>query len=95
MQVNKVKEGRKLTSIKFEHEYYLANLMIVNKCLGIPLKKAKELCNHKLGEVIQIDPPLPIVSDLDLDELIDKLDEYGIIISISISSNNHSKTLSK
>lgn len=86
MVVNKIKEGRKLTSIKFEHEYYLANLMIVNKCLGIPLKQAKSICKHKLGEEIILNPPLPIISDLALDDLIEKLDEYGIVISISISS---------
>ena len=86
MVVNKIKDGRKLTSIKFEHEYYLANLMIVTKCLGIPLKQAKSICHHKLGEEIILDPPIPIVSDLALDDLIEKLDEYGVVISISISS---------
>lgn len=86
MVVNKIREGRKLTSIKFENDHYLANLMVVHKYLGISVQVAKSLCKGKLGANISLDPPLPIKSNLDLDELIDKLDEYGIIISISIPS---------
>ena len=41
MIVNKVKEGRKLTEIKFSNDHYLANLLATTKVLGISLERAK------------------------------------------------------
>lgn len=91
MVVTKITEGRKLTEIKFTNDHFLANLLAVNKIIGIPIVDAKKLCKKKPGETIEVNPPLPITSNLTTDELFQYLEEYEIIISISIPNNKKVK----
>lgn len=84
MIVNKVKKGRMLTEIIFNTDHFLANLLAVNKIIGIPIIEAKKLCKNKPGIKIPINPPLPISSKLTTDTLFSKLNEYEIFISINI-----------
>lgn len=86
MVITKVTEGRKLTEIKFANDHFLANLLAVNKIIGIPINEAKKLCKNKPGETIKLNPPINIISKLTTDKLFDALDEYEIVISISIAS---------
>lgn len=86
MVVTKITEGRKLTEIKFMNSHFLANLLAVNKIIGIPINDAKKLCKNKPGETITVNPPLLITSKFTTDKLFECLEEYEIIISISIPS---------
>lgn len=86
MVVNKVKEGRKLTEIKFSNDHYLANLLATTKVLGISLERAKKLCRTVPGKRVEVNPPIEIISKLNTDKLFEKLEEYEIEVSISIPS---------
>ncbi len=86
MVVNKVKEGRKLTEIRFNNDHYLANLLATTKLLGITLKQAKKLCKAVPGKRVEVNPSIEIISKLNTDKLFEKLEEYEIEISISIPS---------
>ena len=77
MVVNKVKEGRKLTEIKFSNDHYLANLLATTKVLGISLVPGKR---------VEVNPPIEIISKLNTDKLFEELEEYEIEVSISIPS---------
>lgn len=86
MVVNKVKEGRKLTEIKFSNDHYLANLLATTKVLGISLERAKKLCRTVPGKRVEVNPPIEIISKLNTDKLFEELEEYEIEVSISIPS---------
>lgn len=86
MVVNKVKEGRKLTEIMFNNDYYLANLLATTKILGIPLGQAKKLCKTVPCKMVEVNPPIEIISKLNTDKLFEKLEEYEIVVSIIIPS---------
>lgn len=86
MVVNKVKEGRKLTEIKFSNDHYLANLSATTKVLGISLERAKKLCRTVPGKRVEVNPPIEIISKLNTDKLFEELEEYEIEVSISIPS---------
>lgn len=86
MVVNKVKEGRKLTEIKFNNDHYLANLLATTKILGILLGQAKKLCKAVPGKRVEVNPPIEIISKLNTDKLFEELEEYEIEVSISIPS---------
>lgn len=91
MVVTKITEGRKLTEIKFTNDHFLANLLAVNKIIGIPITDAKKLCKKNPGETIKVNPPLLITSELTTDKLFERLEEYEITISISIPNKTHQK----
>lgn len=86
MVVNKVKEGRKLTEIKFGNDHYLANLLATTKILGISLERAKKLCKTVPGKRVEVNPPVEIISKSNTDKLFEQLEEYEIEVSISIPS---------
>ena len=73
MVVNKVKEGRKLTEIKFSNDHYLANLLATTKVLGISLERAKKLCRTVPGKRVEVNPPIEIISKLNTDKLFEEL----------------------
>lgn len=85
-QSNKVKEGRKLTEIKFSNDHYLANLLATTKVLGISLERAKKLCRTVPGKRVEVNPPIEIISKSNTDKLFEELEEYEIEVSISIPS---------
>ena len=85
MTVYSAKNKRKLTEIEFKNNHYLANLLAITKYLGLSLANAKKLCKHP-DIKIAVDPPIEISSDLDTDVIFDKLDEYDIVISVTVSS---------
>lgn len=60
MVVNKVKEGRKLTEIKFSNDHYLTNLLATTKVLGISLERAKKLCRTVPGKRVEVNPPMKL-----------------------------------
>lgn len=84
MRVYSAKNKCKLTEIEFKNSHYLANLLAVTKYLGLNLADAKKLCKHP-DIKIAVNPPLEIKSNLDTDEIFDRLDEYNIVISITVS----------
>lgn len=85
MTVYSAKNKRKLTEIEFKNNHYLANLLAITKYLGLNLANAKKLCKHP-DIKIAVDPPIEINSELDTDVIFDKLDEYDIVISVTVSS---------
>lgn len=85
MKKKLTKEGRKLTEIKFGTDHYLANVLACTKTLGIPLSKARTLCESHPDMNIKVDPPLPIISKLPTDAIHAELDEYTITVKITIN----------
>lgn len=83
MPRNKVEEGRKLVSITFNTDHYLANLLATTKILKIPLSKARTLCKNKPGVQIIFDIPIEIKSTSSTDSILEELDEYEIIVKIT------------
>ena len=68
-----------VTAIKFNTTHYLANLLVMTKIIGIPLKKARTICKEKPGEWIEIDKH-QLISKYPMDNILAELDEYEIEI---------------
>lgn len=83
MPRNKVEEGRKLVSITFNTDHYLANLLATTKILKIPLSKARTLCKNKPGVQVTFTTPIEIISNLSTDSILEELDEYEITVKIT------------
>lgn len=79
----KQKSKRMLTSITFNSDHYLANLLVLVKLLGYPIGWAKNLCrNQQPGKETHLIPYVEIKSKYSTDDLISKAEYYDIKLTI-------------
>lgn len=75
---------RKVVAIKFDQPYFLSNLFVLNRILGVPLSIAKPICKKEdNGEWIDVN--LPIKSELTTDEILEHLAAYEVEIKLEYS----------
>lgn len=76
----KTETKRYLTRIKFKTNHFLANLLAINKICGItPISRAKEIVRHGEDSTLNVE----IHTKLSTDDLISKLEEYEIEVTIT------------
>lgn len=73
---------RYLKSITFNTEHFLANVMAINKILGIRLADTKFIKRLNPGDKYEFTPLMELQSKYSTDDIISQLDEYEIIVEI-------------
>ena len=82
MKTKKSESKRQIISIILHTGHLYANILALNKILGIPFSEAKRLARSKPSEEIQFVPYLEINSNLSTDEIKKELEEYEIEIKV-------------
>ncbi|QOR56914.1 hypothetical protein [uncultured phage cr60_1] len=82
MKTKKSESKRQITSIILHTGHLYANILALNKILGIPFSEAKRLARSKPSEEIHLCPYLNLNSNMSTDDIKNELDEYEIEIKI-------------
>lgn len=78
----KKESKRYITSMILHTGHLYANMLALNKILGMPISVAKAIARSKLSEEVQLCPYFEIQSKSSTDDIKAELDEYEIEIKV-------------
>lgn len=78
----KKESKRYITSMILHTGYLYANMLALNKILGMPISVAKAIARSKPSEEVQFCPYFEIQSKSSTDDIKAELDEYEIEIKV-------------